>query len=137
MTITSTITNVTEQLQQEETKLKEQLEQRQTQVTALQADLTRLQTALAALTGNNNKQQRKQKRPNTKPAATQTEVSHGIADALADGRVLTAEQITQSVEKVTVAAGKSRVGLALRIEQALNDNNIEQQKNGSYKLALN
>jgi len=134
---TNTLTSVTDQLVAEETKLKEQLQQHQTQVTTLQSDLTRLQTALTALTGNNKKQQRKPKRPNTKPAATQTDVNHAIADALDKGRTMTFEQITERIEQTITTAGKSRVGLALRIKQALSHDNIEHQQNGSYRLTLN
>ena len=136
MTTATTITTVTEQLQQEETKLKEQLNQHQTQVNTLQADLQRLQTAIKALTSNHKGTTKKQKRPNTKPAATQAEVTQAITNALAEGRVLTAEQITERVQEATAKLGKSRVGLALRIKQCLKDDSIEQQKNGSYRIRL-
>lgn len=115
---TDTITTVTEQLQSEETKLKAQLQEHQTQVNTIQADLTRLQQALKALSGN-NKTQRKSKRPNTKPAATQELVNQVITDAFAGGHPLTREQITKQVQQSIVEDGKSRVGLALRIKQAL------------------
>ena len=113
-----TITTVTEQLQSEETKLKAKLQEHQTQVTTIQADLSRLQQALKALSGN-NKKQRKQKSPNTKPAATQDQVNQVITAALAGGHPLTSEQITNQVQQSIVKDGKSKVGLALRIKQAL------------------
>ena len=126
MTSADTITTVTEQLQTEETKLNAKLQEHQTQVNTIRADLTRLQQALKALS-TNNKTQRKQRGPNTKPAATQDQVNQAITAALADGHSLTSEQITKQVQQSILKDGKSKAGLVLRIKQALESDEFAEQ----------
>ncbi len=124
--------DVTTTLLKEETKLKTKLAELQKQTTSIGQDLKRVRAAMSALDGTTK--QKKTTRT-TKPPVTQTEVNNGVADTLADGQMLTRAEIKQRVEEQATKAGKSRVGLALRINQALKDD-VYEESEGQYRLAM-
>lgn len=129
---TAQLTAVTTTLKAEEAKLQEQLTEHQQAAKDIQSNLDRLRTAIKALDTNHTT--RKQRGPNTKPTVTQGQVSKAVTDALGNGRVLTKADIKERLEQAATKAGKSRVGLVLRLDQALKDGSI-QESGGKYRLA--
>jgi len=123
------LTDVTTTLHKEADQLQQKLTTTRTQAKEIEANLKRLHAALSALEGKSPKKTRA-----TKPPVTQAQISKAVTDALGDGRTLTKADIKERLDLVATKAGKSRVGLALRLDQALKADNI-QQTDGKYHLA--
>ena len=123
------LTDVTTTLHKEADQLQNKLTTTRTQAKEIEANLKRLQAALSAL---EDKSPNKKTRA-TKPPVTQAQISKAVTDALGDGRTLTKADIKERLDKAATNAGKSRVGLALRLDQALKADNIE-QTDGKYHL---
>ena len=129
-----TLDQVTATLTEEKDKITLELTKLNQQTKELEDSLNRINQALNALGQKpSSETPRKKRKPNAKPPATQTEVSNAIADLLAGGKVLTQDQIKQAVDQQMLSSGKSRVGLAIRIKQALDDDVIEETDKG-FKL---
>ena len=126
------LSTITTTLKAEEAKLQEKLTEHQQAAKDIQSNLDRLRTAIKALDTNGTT--RKKRGPNTKPPVTQTQVSKAVTDALGDGRVLTKTDLKERLDQAAIKAGKSRVGLALRLDQTLKDKSI-QESGGQYRLA--
>ncbi len=123
------LNDVTTTLHKEADQLQEKLTTTRSQAKEIEANLKRLQAALSALEGKTPKKTRA-----TKPPVTQNQISKAVTDALGDGRVLTKADIKERLDQAATKAGKSRVGLALRLDQALKDDTIE-ETGGKYRLA--
>jgi hypothetical protein len=120
--------SVVEQLRAEQDRLVARERALQSELSMLQRDLKRVRGALAALgeKANTNKAA-------AKPAATKEDVVVAICQVLSDETVLAHDALRAKVEAALRAAGKSRRGLALRLQEALKDSRFADTPSG-YRL---
>ena len=102
--------------------------QLQDAVTAIEAELARLDGAIAALRGKHpavprgtSPKKPSEKRKATAPAASRVQVADFITTTLRHHGVMQEEKLKIAVENQFVAAGFSRMGYALRFKEAMAD----------------
>ena len=105
-----------EELRAEETRIQGDLDELRRQVKSGETQLRQIQRALSVL---NDKPRAKSS--NQKPAATKQEVMKTMTDILRTNGSLEEGELKRLVAEKLASVGKSRIGLALRFTEALND----------------
>ena len=95
----------------------------------IKGSLKSLDAALKAL------QKKTAKDKPARPAATTAEVIELLTKLLADKQELAASALEQKLGEMLLASGKSRMGLKLRLKQALNDKQFKSVA-GKVRLAV-
>ena len=125
--------SIVEQLRRHEQKLSAELSELETARKALVTDQKRVQAALTALGERREKPTRG--KATAKPAPTRREVIAVMARILQQHAPLEKELLKSRVEQQIELEGKSKMGLALRFEEALQDNKQFVQTPGGWNLA--
>ncbi len=68
---------------------------------------------------------------NQKPAATRQEVTRAMSELLTTNVSLEEDELKRLVAEKIISLGKSRIGLALRFTEALNDKRFARAEDGS------
>lgn len=132
------LTNVIEQLRQEEETILEQGQQALRILSELQPQLAKVQLALKALgekttgklnTGANQKGQRQV----GKAAATKSEVVTLVLEVLSEQGLVGHDALRERVQAKVVELGRSRQGFSLRFAEALKDERITESADG-YRM---
>lgn len=108
------VETIIEELTQEQTRLRERLGELKAELSKIESALARVNGALEALRGSGRAKTRKS-------AATKQEVIEFIKTILQSKHVVKQGDLKRHVEALVTEAGKSRMGLALRIKEALNE----------------
>jgi hypothetical protein len=118
------------ELVEAEGKLAEDVKQRREELKAAESELKRVRKALGRLGIKSERKERKR----GKPAPTKEEVIAVVEDILSEREVVHAEVLEQEVVEAIVRQGKSKMGLSLRIKEALKDKRFAPDDDG-YRLA--
>jgi hypothetical protein len=124
----TTLSSIVQQLREEESRLGAQQGKLKVELATVEAHLNRVRGALSALG------QKPAGKATAKRAATKRDVIQAICDVLENQGVVKNEALRRSVETQLGQMGKSRQGLALRFEEALNDPRFVNTPAG-YRLA--
>lgn len=124
------VNQIVEQLKSEEARLKAAAEKLKQQVKHNESELTRIQSALAAL---GNKPAGKASRKTLKPAPTKVDVIAAMESALADNRTLDTDALKAIVQEAVSDSGKSKQGFALRFAEAIKHERFVESAEG-YRL---
>jgi len=119
------LTTAVEELRAEETQIQGDLDELRRQVKSSETHLRQIQRALSVL---NDKPRGKSS--NRKPAATRQEVMKTMTDLLRTKGSLKEDQLKRLVAEKLASLGKSRIGLALRLTEALNDRRFVRAEDG-------
>ena len=122
------LSSIVEQLRQEESRLGTQQAELKVKLTSVEADLKRVRGALSALG------EKPAAKAGGKPAATKKDVVQAVSHVLENHEVVAHDDIRRGVEAQLADRGKSRQGLALRLEEALKDPRFVNTPSG-YRLA--
>ena len=114
-----------EELRAEETRIQADLDELRRQVKFGETQLKQIQRALSVL---NDKPRAKSS--NQKPAATKQEVMNTITDLLGANGSFEEGELKRLVAEKLASLGKSRIGLALRFTEALNDGRFVRGEDG-------
>ena len=101
------------ELAQAETELAGKERELSVQLDAVKADLRKVRDARTCITG------KKTARSNRKPAATQSDVQQCVRELLGNQSPLEEAALREQVERRIAEQGKSKQGLALRINEVL------------------
>ena len=105
-----------EELRAEETRIQTDLDELRRRVKSGETQLKQIQRALSVLA-----EKPRSKSANHKPAATRKEVIAAIAEILSTTASVDEAELKQLVADKLASVGKSRIGLALRFTEAMND----------------
>lgn len=123
----SNLSAIQAQLEQEKSQLATQADQLRAELATLDEHLARIDAALAALSGQRTarpaaKATKPQERKKlTAPSPKKSDVVQVVRELLGQHGVVEAEDLKRQVEKKLVAAGFSRMGLAMRFSEALQE----------------
>jgi hypothetical protein len=121
-----TIAAIKDALRKEKQSLVASAEALRQQLEATESDLCRIEAAIAALDGTDAKAMARRKLPKDKtkpatPAAGKEEVIRYMQAALEEESVLPEKELKERVEKLAQQNGFTRLGIGLRISDAMKD----------------
>ena len=125
----STLEKVTDDLRGEVGRLAEESCRLKEALKVNESLRKRAEAALRALGGN-----QKPKPSDRKPSASKADVIGVITSLLTKAGVIPELELRRQVERHVTASGKSRMGLALRMKEALADSRFTETEQG-YQLA--
>ncbi len=128
----SKLSSIVSQLREEETRLGEKVEELKKKLGSVESERKQITQALAAIEGK--PKVRKERQKSTTKAATKAEVIAHVEAILAEQELVEKADLKELVQERVVASGKSKMGLALRIKEALADSRFVDTP-GGYRLA--
>ena len=120
----SQVETIVEELTREQTRLQARLTQLKAELAKIEAAMTRVNGALAALRGNGKAKTMR------RPAANKQDVIALIEAVLHEKQQLSPSALKHEVEQRVIASGKSRMGLALRFNEALSESQFIETQAG-------
>lgn len=123
-----------EQLRSEESRLAEQHVAVLAEAKEIEANLQRIQGAIAALTGGKTPAKKKSSTPRAK-ALTTDEVAGFLVRVLKQHPVLSEARLKQAIEQAVGQAKRSKAGLHLRLAEALKQTRFEKVQDG-WRIAV-
>jgi predicted nuclease with TOPRIM domain len=108
-----------DELRAEETRIQADLDELRHQVKAGETQLKQIQRALSVLD-----EKPRSRSANHKPAPTRQEVISAITEILGPTGSVDEAELKQLVADKLASVGKSRIGLALRFTEAMNDDRL-------------
>jgi predicted nuclease with TOPRIM domain len=115
-----------DELRAEETRIQADLDELRQRVKSGEIQIKRIQKALSVLD-----EKPRSKSGNQKPAATRQEVIRAMTELLRTNGTLEEDVLKRLVAEKVASLGKSRIGLALRFTEALNDKRFARADDGS------
>jgi hypothetical protein len=114
-----------DELRAEETRIQADLDELRQRVKSGEIQIKRIQKALSVLD-----EKPRSKSANQKPAATRQDVMRAMTELLRTNGSLPEDELKRLVAEKIASLGKSRIGLALRFTEALNDNRFARAEDG-------